>query len=104
MVQLLLLPPRPRQSLDEHAIDATALCGYDSEMVERVISGGQTGADQAGLAAAKLLGIPTGGCMRRGWLTEDGSRSDLAAAYGLPEAETAVIPPWGVAVFLVPSR
>ena len=99
MVQLLLLPPRPRQSLDERAIDATALCGYDSEMVERVISGGQTGADQAGLAAAKLLG-----CMRRGWLTEDGSRSDLAAAYGLPEAETAVIPPWGVAVFLVPSR
>ena len=35
MVQLLLLPPRPRQSLDEHAIDATALCGYDSEMVDR---------------------------------------------------------------------
>jgi Circularly permutated YpsA SLOG family len=58
-------------------------------MIERVISGGQTGADQAGLAVAKRLGIPTGGCMPKGWLTEDGPRPDLAAAYGLEEADTA---------------
>ena len=57
-------------------------------MVERVISGGQTGADQ-GLAAAKRLGVATGGCMPKGWLTEDGPRPDLAAAYGLEEADTA---------------
>ena len=73
-------------------------------MVERVTSGGQAGADQAGLAVAKRLGIPTGGCMRNGWLTEDGPFPDLAAAYGLQEAETAVMRPWSVAVFLVPSR
>jgi Circularly permutated YpsA SLOG family len=57
-------------------------------MVERVISGGQTGADQ-GLAAAKRLGVATGGCMPKSWLTEDGPRPDLAAAYGLEEADTA---------------
>ena len=58
-------------------------------MVERVIAGGQAGADQAGLAVAKRLGVPTGGCMPKGWLTEDGPRPDLAATYGLEEAETA---------------
>jgi Circularly permutated YpsA SLOG family len=30
-------------------------------MLERVISGGQTGADQAALRAARACGIPTGG-------------------------------------------
>ena len=73
-------------------IDATRSCGYDSGMVERVISGGQTGADQAGLAVAKRLGIPTGGYMPKGWLTEDGPRPDLAVTYGLEEAETAAYP------------
>ena len=61
-------------------------------MIERVISGGQTGADQAGLAVAKRLGIPTGGCMPKGWLTEAGPRPDLGATYGLEEAETAAYP------------
>jgi hypothetical protein len=31
---------------------------------ERVVSGGQTGADQAGLIAARRFGIPTGGWMK----------------------------------------
>ena len=73
-------------------IDATGSCGYDSGMVERVISGGQTGADQAGLAVAKRLGIPTGGNMPKGWLTEEGPRPDLAVTYGLEEAETPAYP------------
>ena len=30
-------------------------------MLERVVSGGQTGADQAGLRAARAFGIATGG-------------------------------------------
>jgi len=30
-------------------------------MVEKVISGGQTGVDRMGLEVAKELGIPTGG-------------------------------------------
>jgi hypothetical protein len=36
-------------------------------MVDKVISGGQTGSDQAALRAC---GIPTGGFAPRGWLTE----------------------------------
>ena len=74
------------------AIDATRSCGYDSGMIERIISGGQTGADQTGLAVAKRLGISTGGYMPKGWLTEDGPRPDLAATYGLEEATTSTYP------------
>jgi hypothetical protein len=66
----------------------TVGCG----IVESIICGGQTGADQAGLAAAKRLGIPTGGCTPRGWLTEDGPRPDLGAAYGLTQADAAAYP------------
>jgi len=47
-------------------------------MLERVISGGQTGADQAGWRAARASGIPTGGAMPGGFLTEDGARPDFA--------------------------
>jgi hypothetical protein len=61
-------------------------------MVERVISGGQTGADQAGLAVAKRLGIATGGCTPKSWLTEDGPRPDLASFYKLEEAATSAYP------------
>lgn len=51
-------------------------------MLERVISGGQTGADQAGWRAAKRCGLPTGGWMPAGWLTEDGPRPDFEGLYG----------------------
>ena len=47
-------------------------------MIDRVISGGQTGADQAGWRAAKASGIPTGGWMPKGFLTEDGPRPEFA--------------------------
>jgi hypothetical protein len=57
-------------------------------MIERVISGGQMGADQAGLAVAKRLGILTGGLVSKGFLTETGLRPDLAAEYGLEETDT----------------
>jgi Circularly permutated YpsA SLOG family len=39
-------------------------------MLERVIAGGQTGADQAGWRAAKAAGIATGGWMPMGFRTE----------------------------------
>jgi hypothetical protein len=61
-------------------------------MIERIISGGQTGADQAGLAAAKRQGISTGGYIPKGWLTEAGPRPDLSTAYGLEEADTGAYP------------
>jgi hypothetical protein len=53
-------------------------------MIERVISGGQTGVDQAALRAARAAGIPTGGWAARGWATEDGPAPWLAD-FGLAE-------------------
>ena len=61
-------------------------------MISRIISGGQSGADQGGLEAAERLGVPTGGFMPKGFRTEDGPRPDLAARYGLVEASTPGYP------------
>ncbi len=52
-------------------------------MLELVMSGGQTGADQAGLRIAKQFGIPTGGWMPSDWQTEDGSRPEFQQLYGM---------------------
>ena len=57
--------------------------------ISRIISGGQTGADQGGLAAAKKLGLPTGGWMPRGFITESGPRPDFAKSYGMREHSEA---------------
>jgi len=54
-------------------------------MLLRIISGGQTGADQGGLLAARELGIPTGGTAPKGWWTETGSQEQLLRAFGLIE-------------------
>ena len=40
--------------------------------VEKIVSGGQTGADRAALDAARELGIATGGWLPRGRCAEDG--------------------------------
>ena len=61
-------------------------------MISRVISGGQTGADQAGLAAARTIGIPTGGTAPRGFLTETGPDPGLRD-YGLVEHASSSYPP-----------
>lgn len=58
----------------------------------RVISGGQTGADLAGLWAAHLFGIETGGCAPRGWRTLVGSQPGLAK-FGLTEHKSDAYPP-----------
>ena len=41
-------------------------------MIEKIISGAQTGADRAALDAAIELGIPHGGWVPKGRLAEDG--------------------------------
>jgi Circularly permutated YpsA SLOG family len=51
----------------------------------RVISGGQTGADQAGLIVARRFSIPTGGWMPRGWKTAAGPNPQLGQEFGLRE-------------------
>lgn len=50
-----------------------------------VISGGQTGADKAGLVAAYQCGIKTGGYAPSGYRTERGQDLSLASIYGLIE-------------------
>jgi Circularly permutated YpsA SLOG family len=61
-------------------------------MLDRVFSGGQTGADQAGWRAAKACGVATGGWMPRGFLTEDGPRPEFAEMYGAVEMPTPDYP------------
>jgi hypothetical protein len=45
-------------------------------MLTKIISGGQTGADQAGLEVAIKLNIPHGGWIPKGRLTENGPLPD----------------------------
>jgi hypothetical protein len=54
-------------------------------MLKRVISGGETGVDQAAWRAAKAAGTPTGGAMPLGFLTEVGARPDFAAEFSAHE-------------------
>jgi hypothetical protein len=55
-------------------------------VIERIISGGQTGADRGGLDAARALGIPHGGLCPKGRRTEDGA---VPACYQLDETASA---------------
>ena len=55
-------------------------------MLEKVISGGQTGADQAGLFTAKRFGIKTGGYAPKRWMTSEGENPSLKYKYGLVES------------------
>jgi hypothetical protein len=57
--------------------------------ITKIISGGQTGADVAGLDAAINHAIPHGGWIPKGRLTEDGP---LPAKYQLQEMPTASYP------------
>ena len=49
----------------------------------KIISGGQTGADQAGLHAAKILKIKTGGTAPYNYMTDEGPNLGLLRSYGL---------------------
>lgn len=62
-------------------------------LLERVISGGQTGADRAALAAARAAGIATGGWMPRGFRAQDGPRPEFAELYGMKEHASDRYPP-----------
>jgi hypothetical protein len=61
--------------------------------LEKVISGGQTGADQAGLIAAKRLGLETGGWIPNGFKTQEGSRPEFSSLYNLKEHKSSYYPP-----------
>jgi hypothetical protein len=62
----------------------------------KIISGGQRGADRAGLEAARALGIATGGTAPKGWKVrlpsgEDASDPELAGS-GLVESRSPSYP------------
>lgn len=57
-------------------------------MITKIISGGQTGADQAGLRAGRTLGIATGGHVPKGWRTEEGACPWLAT-FGCVESSSS---------------
>jgi hypothetical protein len=54
-------------------------------MIRKVISGGQTGVDRAGLEAALAAGIPIGGYCAKGRLAEDGT---IPGKYPMIELES----------------
>lgn len=62
-------------------------------MLFKVISGGQTGADQAGLEAAQKLGIETGGYLPKGCRTEHGPNPELLTRFGMTEHYLKDYPP-----------
>ena len=55
-------------------------------MIERLVSGGQTGVDRGALDAALEAGVPTGGWCPKGRLAEDG---EIDMRYPLRETESA---------------
>jgi len=56
--------------------------------LSRIVSGGQTGADVAGLEAAIQLGLQTGGRVPKDFRTEKGPMPVLGERYGLIETES----------------
>lgn len=61
--------------------------------LRKIISGGQTGADQGALAAAQELGLKTGGWAPRGFKTDEGLNHDLYFRYGLVPHTDSSYPP-----------
>lgn len=58
-------------------------------MFTTIVSGGQSGADHAGLVSGNHLKIPTGGQMPNGFLTHDGPKPSYAKLFGMTESSSA---------------
>ena len=59
----------------------------------KIISGGQTGADQGALHGARLAGLETGGAAPKGYWTENGEEPVLLGNYGLIQTTSGTYPP-----------
>jgi Circularly permutated YpsA SLOG family len=57
-------------------------------MLEKLISNGETGANQAAWRAAKAFGVAAGGWVSKGFLTADGTHPEFAEQYGAAELPT----------------
>lgn len=60
--------------------------------ITKIISGGQTGVDQAALHAAQSLQLETGGYMPKGFKTEDGPQPHLKDLFGMIEMSSSDYP------------
>src|SRR5689334_13215671 len=58
----------------------------------KIISGGQTGADIAGLKTAKKHGIKTGGYMTKGFITLNGLKPEYKNLYKVQETKKTDYP------------
>lgn len=57
-------------------------------MIEKIISGGQVGADIAALRAGRVLNLRTGGWMPLGFRTLDGDKPEYAEEFGMQENQS----------------
>lgn len=62
-------------------------------VIRKIISGGQTGADIAGVTAAKTFGIETGGTLPKGFTTLEGKKPEYKTLFGMSEHESWQYPP-----------
>jgi hypothetical protein len=60
---------------------------------QKIISGGQTGADIGGLVGARRVGIETGGTATKGYRTDAGPQPAVLRAFGLVEHRLSAYPP-----------
>lgn len=81
-----LIPPQGHPPLTETS-------KVKANRLTKVISGGQTGADIAGLDAALECGLKTGGMMPAGYLTLDGNKPAYRKKYGMVEHASSTYPP-----------
>ena len=65
-------------------------------LIERIVSGGQTGVDRAALDVAMALGFPVGGWCPKGRRAEDGVISETYPLTETPLAEYAQRTAWNV--------
>lgn len=81
-----------------HAPDGSVPIEYmgkgDMLILEAIHSGGQTGADIAGLDVAKKLKLWTGGWATQGCRTHEGQKQSLVSVYGLRETDTPHYRDW----------
>ena len=65
-------------------------------MIERVVSGGQTGVDRAALDVALKLGVPCGGWCPRGRRAEDGPLKEIYPLQETPSSDYTQRTRWNV--------